>query len=291
MRIGLIGTESDHADEFLRMLNREERHPGNTVTAIWGSGAERTEQLAKAYGVRSAAGTAEEMLGTVDAVIVGDRHADDHLPHALPFIEAGLPVFVDKPLARRVADAEAMLDAANKSGSLVTSASALRWQRDTDELAAGIHRLGRPDRITATGSFYPDSEHGGVIFYGIHATELALQLAGADVADIAVERADAYEMRIAMKAQDTEVVIRLLQPLPGESSSFGAEIIKDEHQIGRRITLPEDYMAPVLDKFMAMVKSGKASLSRNELMMPVRIMEVAQAALDAAKLQSGRLRA
>lgn len=291
MKIGLIGTESDHADEFLRMLNRELRHNDHRVTAIWGSDTPRTTQLARTYDVDQMMATPEKMLGQVDAVIVGDRDGADHLPHALPFIEAGLPVFVDKPLARSVKDAETMLDAAEKSGALITSASALRWQQPTEELLASVRRLGRPDRIVATGSFYPDSEYGGLIFYGIHATELALQLGGAAVTDIAVEKAEPYEVRLAMWAKSTEVVIRLLQPLPGESTSFSAEVFKGDHQVGRRVSLPEDYMAPVLDKFVGMIKSGKAPLSRQELFMPVVLMEMAQRAYDDFRRQPGRLRA
>ena len=291
MRIGLIGTESDHADEFLRMLNRESRHSGYRVNAIWGSGEERTRNLARTYEVGTVAPTPDSMLGQVDAVIVGDRHGDLHLPHALPFLKAGLPVFVDKPLACSVRDAETMLDAAEKSGALLTSASALRWQQITDELVAGARRLGRPDRIVATGSFYPDSEYGGLIFYGIHATELALQLAGAMVTDISVEKAEPYEVRLAMWAKSTEVVIRLLQPLPGEGTSFSAEMFKGDHQVGRRVTLPDDYMAPVLDKFVAMIKTGKVPLSREELLMPVTLMEMAQAAFDDFRRQSDRRRA
>lgn len=291
MRIGLIGTQSDHADEFLRMLNRENRHADCRVTAIWGVDAERTQSLARTYEVGTVTAAPEAMLGQVDAVIVGDRHGDDHLPHALPFIEAGLPAFIDKPLARTVKDVETMLDAAGKSGAVVTSASALRWQQATDELVAGVRRLGGPDRIVATGSFYPDSKYGGLIFYGIHAAELALQLGGAAVSDIAVEKAEPYEVRLAMWAKSTEVVIRLLQPLPGESANFSGEIFKGDHQIGRRVTLPDDYMAPVLDKFIGMIKTGKAPLTRQELVMPVMLMEMAQAAFDDFRHQSDRRRA
>ena len=291
MRIGLIGTESDHAEEFLRMLNRDLRHSDHRVTAIWGSDTPRTGELARKYEVDQMMSAPERLLGQVDAVIVVDRHGDDHLPHALPFIEAGLPAFIDKPLTRSVKDAETLLDAAEKSGALLTSASALRWQQTTEELAASVHRLGRPDRIVATGSFYPDSEYGGLIFYGIHATELALQLAGAAVTDIAVEKAEPYEVRLAMWAKTTEVVIRLVQPLPGESTSFSAEIFKGDHQVGRRVTLPDDYMAPVLDKFVGMIRAGKAPLSRRELLMPIVLMEAAQTAYDDFRRLSDRRRA
>ena len=45
MRIGLIGTESDHAVDFLRMLNAMERSPGDRIVAIWGEDDARTGML------------------------------------------------------------------------------------------------------------------------------------------------------------------------------------------------------------------------------------------------------
>ena len=41
----------------------------------------------------------EDVIGKVDAVIIATDRGDEHVWRAKPFVEAGLPVFVDKPLA------------------------------------------------------------------------------------------------------------------------------------------------------------------------------------------------
>ena len=46
MRVGLVGTESDHAADFARMLNGETRHPGFRATALWGFDGQRNAELA-----------------------------------------------------------------------------------------------------------------------------------------------------------------------------------------------------------------------------------------------------
>ena len=41
----------------------------------------------------------EDVIGEVDAVIIATDKGYEHVERCRPFVEAGLPVFVDKPLA------------------------------------------------------------------------------------------------------------------------------------------------------------------------------------------------
>lgn len=54
----------------------------------------------------------------IDAVLIATP-GSTHASTALPFIEKGLPVFIEKPLTTTLADAESLQAAAEKSGSLV----------------------------------------------------------------------------------------------------------------------------------------------------------------------------
>lgn len=281
MRIGLVGTESDHAEDALRMLNREGRFPGFTVAALWGDEADRarTRLLAHCYGVAGIAAEPGGLLGKVDAVIVGARDGRLHLAHALPYLEAGLPVFVDKPLACSVADAEQLLDAAAASGAPILSASAVRWQADTQKLK---WTPGPIEQVTVTGSFYPDSPYGGSIFYGVHTVELALELAGAGIADIDVPLATAEAMTMTGRVGTTRVEMRMLRPAEGEASSFRAELVSRSETSGGPVRLPKDYMAPVLQRFVDMLKTGVAPMTRDELLAPVCVLELGEATLRKA---------
>lgn len=281
MKIGLISIESDHAEDALRLFNCERRWPGFAVTALWAAEADalRARQLAARYGVSTIMRQADEMPGLVDAAIVGARDAGLHAAHALPCLRRGLPVFVDKPLALTVADAEAMLDAAEAGGALLLSASALRWQADTDALKAQLPALGRFERVVATGSFYPHSPYGGPAFYAVHAVELALEFAGQDIAGIGVTEATSTAMTITGRGRLAEVEIRLVRPAEGEPSRFAVELIGRHGRAGGDIGLPDDYMAPVYRRFVEMIRSGIAPLARRELLAPVRVLEVVNAAL------------
>jgi predicted dehydrogenase len=282
MRIGLIGTESDHAEDFLRMINGLGRYPLSRVTALWGDDDSRTAPLAAQYGVDLVVKTSAEVASEVDAALIVTRHGGLHLDQALPFVRAGLPVFIDKPLACSVADATAILDAARASGSLVLSASALRWQPDTEIVASKIRELGGPVSIVATGTFYPKSRYGGAYFYGIHAAELAVELAGAEITDLMVETAGSNGAVVVGQAGNVGITVRLLPPASPDDIRFHVEVNCRGGGVARDIGLGDDYMAPVLDRFMEMAGTGRPALTRDQMLTPIRILEAAERALRVA---------
>jgi len=279
MRIGLVGIESDHAEDALRLFNRQRRWPKYDVVALWGAkaDAERAGRLATQYGVGFIAPDPSAMLDKVDAVIIGARHAGLHGAHALPYLERGMPVFIDKPLALTVTDAELMLDAAEASGALLLSGSALRWQADAVALKAEATALGRLTKVTATGTFYPDSEYGGPAFYAVHAVELALEFAGQGIAEVAVTEATESAMTITGRGRLADVEIRLIRPAEGQPSRFAVAVDGQGGRAERVIALPDDYMAPVYEQFIGMIARGTAPLTRRELLAPVRVLEIINA--------------
>ena len=98
--------------------------------------------------------SAAEMLGRIDAVTVAVP-TDSHLAVALPFLQRGTAVLVEKPLARNAPEAQQMIDAAAASGAVLgvghterynPAVAAVRPLLDHPRFIE-IHRLGTfPDR-------------------------------------------------------------------------------------------------------------------------------------------------
>jgi predicted dehydrogenase len=97
---------------------------------------------------------ASDVLGRVDAVSVAVP-TESHLSVALPFLQRGLGVLVEKPLARNTAEAQQMIDAAEASGAVFgvghterynPAVAAVRPLLDHPRFIE-VHRLGTfPDR-------------------------------------------------------------------------------------------------------------------------------------------------
>jgi predicted dehydrogenase len=98
--------------------------------------------------------SAAEMLGHVDAVTIAVP-TEAHLSVSLPFLQRGIGVLVEKPLARDAREAQAMIDAARASGAVFgvghterynPAVAAVRPLLDHPRFIE-VHRLGTfPDR-------------------------------------------------------------------------------------------------------------------------------------------------
>ncbi|WP_405056647.1 Gfo/Idh/MocA family oxidoreductase [Kribbella sp. NBC_01505] len=173
LRIALVGTENSHAREIIHHLNAHPISDATRIVALVGADDEHNRALAELGGITRIVPTSAELIGSVDALIVTNRDGARHREHAVPFLDAGIPVWVDKPLAASTADARAILEAADRTSTPVTSYSAVRWVADADALAQSIETVGELQTVTVTGPADPASEYSGIFFYGIHAADLA----------------------------------------------------------------------------------------------------------------------
>ena len=72
--------------------------PGVQVTHVWCDDPASAAKVAKASFIPCVVQRPEDVIGDVDAVIIATDKGWEHVDRARPFIEAGLPVFIDKPL-------------------------------------------------------------------------------------------------------------------------------------------------------------------------------------------------
>ena len=130
--------------------------------------------------------------GEVDLVVVATPNRS-HASLALAALDAGLPVVVDKPFARTAAEGQALVEAANERGLLITVFQNRRWDGDfltlrrlLDEGRLGsVHRLEsrferwrlQPERGWRERG--EAAEGGGLLLdLGSHLVDQALQLFG-----------------------------------------------------------------------------------------------------------------
>ncbi len=187
-RIGILGSDNSHADRFSEILNLPD-HPaylpgsGAQVVAIWGQEEERTRQVAANNRIPTIVANPLDMLGQVDAVLCVTRHGGLHRELVVPYLEAGVPTFIDKPLAVEPADARAIVAAAQANGTPFSSFSTVRFatsmQQFAQEAAAVQPRVG-----VYSGPATRRNIYGGVVFYAIHSIEMMLMLQGTGVASV-----------------------------------------------------------------------------------------------------------
>ena len=132
MRWGILST----ARINLKLLAGARLADNVDVVAVGSRDRERGEAFAAEHGIGRVHGSYEELLADpeVEAVYIPLPNSL-HVPWSVRALEAGKHVLCEKPLARRVADAEAAFDAAERAGRLLMEGFMWRYHPQTEALA------------------------------------------------------------------------------------------------------------------------------------------------------------
>ncbi|MBI3880098.1 MAG: Gfo/Idh/MocA family oxidoreductase [Verrucomicrobia bacterium] len=146
------------------------RIPGARVTHIWTDDPADAPKVARASKIEHVVARPEDVIGQVDAAIIATDDGDEHVRRARPFIEAGLPVFVDKPMATNVADLNQFLRW-HLDGKTILSTSGMRYAPEIRQITERRDQLGDLRWLTSFTSKTWER-------YGIHALEAVYPVLG-----------------------------------------------------------------------------------------------------------------
>lgn len=138
------------------------------VTHVWTQDAILSRNIAEACLIPNIVTRYTDLIGQVDAVLLARDDSENHLMYATPFLQAGLPIYIDKPLALTVVEAKNLLSLQKFPGQIF-SCSALRYAaelkfKDDQEKIIG--------EIRSIHAFTPKDWNR----YSIHVIEPLLQL-------------------------------------------------------------------------------------------------------------------
>lgn len=210
MRIAVAGLSLSHPDSFCTIARRL----GATVDCVWDYDPAKAAAFGEKFGCAVANSPDEAAARRADGALITCVSAD-HGKVALPFLEAGIPTFVDKPFAVNRADLDLLCCAAERTGTPLSSSSSLRFARDYQDLIAGMQagRLGAPLGGSATvchaitGYLKPgntwqdeiDQGGGSIINMGVHGLEPLVAALGPGIASV-----ECYSAKLAIFGSQSE---------------------------------------------------------------------------------------
>ncbi len=175
------------------------RIPGARVTHIWCDDPADAPKVAAASLIENVVAKPEDVIGHVDAAVIATDDGTDHVRRARPFIEAGLPVFIDKPMATTIPELRQFLQW-HREGKIILSTSGMRYapeMRLSDEQRArfgdlrwitsftcksweryGIHALEAVEPLLGTGfqTVQAHSDSGGDVMHITHSSGVRLTI-------------------------------------------------------------------------------------------------------------------
>jgi predicted dehydrogenase len=281
MHIGIVGSENSHTIAIAKTLNTEKAVPGFDVTHVWGETAELAQKAAQEGQIPNIVPDPPEMIGHVDAVLVDHRHGKYHLPAARPFVEAGVPVFVDKPFCTDLAEGVEFVRFARAKGVPITSYSVLSLQQSALKFAEEVAKLGRLRSLVTAGPVEIDSQYGGVFFYAIHQVDLICTLLDAAPQQVSTARhGDDGVATITFENGPVAVVSCLKDWWP---AGFVATAYGDGGVNHSPLPFDEKAYLAGIKRFCEMFTTGKEPASPISYLRPVAILEAMQKSFDTGK--------
>jgi len=123
---------------------------GAKVTHIWAQERKIAEHIAKASLIDTVVDRFEDMIGKVDAVMLTRDDPENHVAMAKPFLDANVPIFIDKPLAITTNDLDYFKQQAS-AGKLLMSCSSMRYATESQSVKTEMAVLGKVELATAVG--------------------------------------------------------------------------------------------------------------------------------------------
>ena len=143
---------------------------GARVTHIWTQDKLLSQKIAIATNIGCVVSTLEEMVDCVDGVLLARDDAENHLAMARPFLEAGLPVYIDKPICHSLEELNRLYSFQRYPGQIF-SCSATRYAAEFRLCDSEREALGKLMHIHA---MVPKDWAR----YAVHVIEPLLQLVG-----------------------------------------------------------------------------------------------------------------
>lgn len=285
-RVGIIGLDTSHSLAFTKGLNgssSELSKSGYRVTAAYpyGSTIEVStsripgyiEQV-KPFGVKIV-DSISGLLAEVDYILLETNDGNPRLAQAREVIEAGKPMFIDKPVAASLEDVQEIYQLAEMRRVPIFSTSSLRYMKTIQDAISG-----KVGRILGADTFSPatlEPHHPDLYWYGIHGVESLIALMGVGCKEVR-----------RIYAEGTDIVVGTWSD--GRIGTFRGKRT-GKHTYGGTaygekgdLTLgPYDGYDGLLSKIIEFFDSGESPVDKNETLEIYRFMTAA----DISKARGG----
>jgi predicted dehydrogenase len=287
LRAGMIGLDTSHVPAFAKLFNGPKAvgdlagvkvvagYPGGTdfgpsKTRV----AKFTEDL-RGMGIEIV-DSIPKLLERVDVVLLESVDGRIHWEEARQVIQAGKPLFIDKPLAGSLADAVAIATLAERHKVPCFSSSSVRFGGGLQELKRDAAHGGIAGAITWGPCSYQEGTPD-LFFYGVHGVDALFELMGPGCQSVARLQTDDADVVTGTWANGRTGTYRGLRR---HKADFGAVVF------GVKAIVPMtkgDGYEPLCREIAKFFKTGAAPVPLSETVEVFAFMEAA----DESKKQGG----
>lgn len=253
--------------EWVGILNYLERREPNEIAAldarvthVWTQDLNLSKEVSACSYIDNIAIEYQDMISKVDAVIIARDDFETHRAMSKPFLEANIPVFIDKPLTLNKEELKWFKPYYDKG--LIMSCSGLRFCKELDSIRNDLSSFG--DVKLARAAIINGWEK-----YGIHMLDATLGIWDKDVTQIRYINNKSYESFFLDFADGLTVQI----------DTFGPEVVTFSYEVFatkkcEKFEIRDNFSSfkRALEHFIKQVKTKQPALSWESLNRSISIL-------------------
>lgn len=188
-KIAILGCENSHAATFLDFIYNTDKYRDVEVVGVYSNEPDSAKALNEKFGVKVLENYADA-VGQIDGLVITARHGDLHYEYAKPYLDSGIPMFIDKPLTIKASDAVEFMNALKTRSARVCGGSSLKHDIGVKTLKSERESLVDGETL---GGFVraplnADNIYGGFYFYAPHLVEVVSEIFGRYPLSVLAER-------------------------------------------------------------------------------------------------------
>ncbi|NLJ41276.1 MAG: oxidoreductase [Clostridiales bacterium] len=221
--------------------------PGAKITHVHCDNREDAEDVARCSLIPNVVDNPEDMIGQVDAVICATDIGSEHVTRCQPFMEANIPMFIDKPLVDNEKDLQTFVKWKNEGKHFISSSS-MRYVKSMEPYFKNHYEIGKLMYICQPMCKKWET-------YGIHALEGIFPLLGEGF--VSIQNTGTYERNMVHITHESGCDVHI--PLSADMfGAFGTTLLVGSIS-NKTITDSDSYYAfkKQMDSFVHYLRTGQ----------------------------------
>lgn len=270
-KVAFLGVENSHANSFLTFIQKNNEYPDIEVAGIYSYDAEVMKKLSEEFSVPTMENY-DSLVGQVDGIVVTARHGSNHYKYAKPYIESGIPMFIDKPITSDVAEAKEFMAECQKHNVRVTGGSMLKHAEEVKEAKALVDEAKTDEKFSVIGGLVCapiiiNSEYDGFWFYSQHLVETLGSVFGYGVKKVMATQND-NKVSVVFRYDNFDIFGNYTQG----ANVYHVDVIRYTGLESKKINL-NGASKMEFEEFYQLLKGAEMTTTYNDFIKPVYIID------------------
>ena len=278
-KIAILGCENSHANNFLKFIKAKEEFKDIEVVGVYSDDIPAAEKLRDMFGVPVLNDYADA-VGKIDGLIITARHGDNHYKYAKPYIESGIPMFIDKPITVKEEEAVEFMQKLRANNVRVCGGSSLKQDVFVEQLKneAATEVNGKTIGGFVRAPFQSVNAYGGFYFYSQHLVEMVCEIFGRFPISVTAKQ-NGKQIHVLFHYEDFDCV----GVFTDGNYLYYAARMAEKATTGFEIPSSGDWFYREFKEFCELLDGADQGISYEEFISPVFIMNAIERSLASGK--------